>query len=64
MFDLSRDARYQQQAKRGRITAVADISDDKVEVVEPLAFLKKHARPVVAFMYRRVEVRQSAHFNI
>ena len=41
-----------------------DISDDKVEVVEPLAFLKEHASNVVAFMYRRVEVRQSAHFNI
>ena len=41
-----------------------DISDDKVEVVEPLAFLKEHASHVVAFMYRRVEVRQSAHFNI
>jgi hypothetical protein len=41
-----------------------DISDDKVEVVEPLAFLKEHASQVVAFMYRRVEVRQSAHFNI
>ncbi len=41
-----------------------EINDDKAEVVEPLAFLKKHARHVVAFMYRRVEVRQSAHFNI
>ena len=41
-----------------------EISDEKAEVVEPLAFLKEHASNVVAFVYRRVEVRQSAHFNI
>ena len=36
-----------------------EISDDKAEVVEPLAFLKDNASQVVAFMYRRVEVSQS-----